>query len=84
MVKQPENRKWQLLSSEYLHREPWLTVAHNAYRLPELQKREWFYEVDMSKYIAYIVDTLNHDNSISNILDPVHRIQTLLEKHKKA
>ena len=40
------------------------------YRTEELRAREWYAEVDMSKYIAYIIDTLNHDQSISRLLDP--------------
>ncbi|MDD6033800.1 MAG: ribose-phosphate pyrophosphokinase [Oscillospiraceae bacterium] len=50
------------------------------YQTPELLSREWYRSVDMSKYIAYIIDTLNHDQSISNLLDPVHRINKLLER----
>ncbi|WMJ21849.1 ribose-phosphate pyrophosphokinase [Paludicola sp. MB14-C6] len=50
------------------------------YRSPELKKREWYVEVDMSKYIAYIIDFLNHDESISELLNPVHRINRLLGK----
>lgn len=48
------------------------------YRTPELLEREWFCEVDLSKYIAYIVDTLNNDMSISNLLDPADRIYKYL------
>ena len=44
------------------------------YRTPELRKREWYTEVEMSKYIAYIIDTLNHDLSISKLLNPSDRI----------
>lgn len=51
-----------------------------VYRTPELLKREWFCEVDMSKYVAYIIDTLNHDMSISSLLDPADRIYAFLEK----
>lgn len=50
-----------------------------VYRSPELMKREWYREVDMSKYIAYIIDTLSKDTSISNLLNPVERIMALLE-----
>lgn len=50
------------------------------YRTEELKKREWYVEVDMSKYIAYIIDFLNHDESISELLNPVHRINKLLGK----
>ncbi len=53
------------------------------YRSPELQAREWYAEVDMSKYIAYLIDTLNHDTTISELLNPVARIQKLLDCHGK-
>ncbi len=51
-----------------------------VYRTEELLNREWYCEVDMSKYIAYIIDFLNHDESISGLLNPVHRINALLGK----
>ena len=50
------------------------------YRTPELQKRDWYVEVDLSKYISYMVDTLNHDTSIGELLDPADKINTLLEE----
>ena len=50
------------------------------YRTPELQKREWYVEVDLSKYISYMVDTLNHDTSIGELLDPADKINKLLEE----
>ncbi len=53
-----------------------------VYRTPELKKREWYQEVNMCKYISYIVDTLNHDHSISELLNPVTRIHNLVEKRK--
>ncbi len=53
-----------------------------TYRTPELLKREWFYEVDVSKYIAYFIFALNHDMSIGNILDPHVKIKSLLKKYK--
>ena len=52
-----------------------------VYSTPELLKKEWYQSVDMSKYIAYIVDTLNYDNSISDLLNPVDRITKILEKY---
>ncbi|NLA77232.1 MAG: ribose-phosphate pyrophosphokinase, partial [Clostridiales bacterium] len=52
-----------------------------VYRMPELLKRKWYHEVDMSKYTAYIIDTLNHDMSVSKLLNPADRIQTLLAKY---
>ena len=54
-----------------------------VYRTPELLSKEWYAEVNMCKYVAYIIDTLNHDDSISTLLNPVKRIHNLLEKHKK-
>lgn len=53
------------------------------YRTEELKKREWYAEVDMSKYIAYIIDTLNFDRAMSEILSPVTRIHKLLDRIKK-
>ena len=51
-----------------------------TYRTPELRQREWFFEVDVSKYIAYFIAALNHDISVSTIVDPHERIQHLLEQ----
>lgn len=50
------------------------------YRRPDLLEREWYTEVSMAKYIAYFIDTLNHDQSVSGLLNPVHRINNLLDK----
>ncbi len=50
------------------------------YRRPELKDREWYVEVDLSKYISYMIDTLNHDTSIGELLDPADKINALLEK----
>ena len=54
-----------------------------VHRTPELLSKEWYVEVNMCKYVAYIIDTLNHDETISNLLNPAKRIHNLLEKHKK-
>ncbi len=54
-----------------------------VYRRPELAEREWFVEVNMCKYVAYLIDTLNNDATISTLLNPVKRIQTLMDKHRK-
>ncbi|MCM1124544.1 MAG: ribose-phosphate pyrophosphokinase, partial [Eubacterium sp.] len=42
---------------------------------------EWYIDCDMSKYIAYIIDTLNHDASISDLLNPVERIQSIVTRY---
>jgi ribose-phosphate pyrophosphokinase len=52
------------------------------YQTPELLNREYYINCDMSKYIAYIIDTLNHDVSISDLLNPNERIQTLVNRYK--
>jgi len=52
------------------------------YQTPELLQREWYVNCDMSKYIAYIIDTLNHDSSISDLLNPSERIQSIVAKYK--
>ena len=51
-----------------------------TYRTPELREREWFFEVDVSKYIAYFIAALNHDISVSTIIDPHEKIEQLLKK----
>lgn len=53
-----------------------------VYRRPELAKKPWFVEVNMCKYVAYLIDTLNNDETISTLLNPVKRIQTLMDKHR--
>jgi len=52
------------------------------YQTPELLERPWYINCDLSKYIALIIDTLNHDGSISDILDPSARIQNIVKKFK--
>lgn len=51
------------------------------YRSPELLKRDWFFEVNMSKYVALLIDTLNNDKSLSQLLSPVDRIESYLAKY---
>jgi len=53
-----------------------------VYRQPELLKRDWFVEVNMCKYVSLIIDTLNRDQTISNLLNPVERIQALMNRVK--
>lgn len=52
-----------------------------TYRTPELISSPWFHEVDVSKYIAYFISSLNHDLSISEIIDPHAKIHNLLKEH---
>lgn len=50
-----------------------------SYLNPELKTRDWFRTVDCSKYVSYFVAALNHDMSVSDILDPHEKIKTLLQ-----
>jgi ribose-phosphate pyrophosphokinase len=52
------------------------------YQTPELLSREWYQSVNMSKYIALLIETLNYDNSISGLLDPADRIKSIVEKYQ--
>jgi ribose-phosphate pyrophosphokinase len=52
-----------------------------VYQTPELLTRDWYYSVDMSKYLALIIDTLNHDRSVSPFLNPIQKINDYLEKY---
>ena len=52
-----------------------------TYRNPELAKTEWFVEADLSKYISFIIATLNHDRSLSRLLNPYDRIHALIKRY---
>lgn len=54
-----------------------------VYQSPELLEKPYYINCDMSKYIAYIIDTLNHDISISDLLNPSERIRQLVEEYRK-
>ena len=60
-----------------------VVTTNLTYQTPELLSRPYYINCDMSKYIAYIIDTLNHDSSISYLLNPYDRIQKLVSKYKK-
>ena len=51
------------------------------YQSPELLSRPYYINCDMSKYIAYLIDTLNHDTSISDLLNPVERITSVVARY---
>ena len=51
-----------------------------TYQTPELLSRDWYASSDVSKYVALLIDTLNHDASISDLLNPTERIKEYLEK----
>lgn len=53
-----------------------------VYQTPELLTKPYYTSVDMSKYIALIIDNLNHDDSLSELLNPTKRINRVLEKYR--
>jgi len=53
-----------------------------TYRTPELQAAPWFIEADMSKYVSYVIATLNHDRSLSGLLNPYDRIKALIGRYQ--
>ena len=54
-----------------------------TYASPEVLKTPWFTQANMSKYMAFVIATLNHDQSISYLLDPWKRIEKLLKKYRE-
>ena len=52
-----------------------------TYRTPELKAAPWFIEADMSKYISYLIASLNHDRSLSTLLNPYERIKALIGRY---
>lgn len=60
-----------------------ILTTNLTYQTPELLSKPYYISCDMSKYIALIIDTLNHDDSISHLLNPVERIQKCLKKYRE-
>jgi ribose-phosphate pyrophosphokinase len=60
-----------------------VVTTNLCYQSPELLSRPYYIDCDMSKYIAYLVDTINHDASISDLLNPYERIQKLVSKYRE-
>ena len=54
-----------------------------VYQSPDLLSRPYYINVDMSKYIALIIDNLNHDASLSDLLTPTKRINRLLTQYRQ-
>ena len=61
-----------------------ICTTNTVYQTPELLARDWYVSCDMSKYIALLIDTLNHDGSISDLLEPYERINAFVAKYKEA
>ena len=60
-----------------------ICTTNTVYQTPELLSKEWYVSCDMSKYIALLIDTLNHDGSISSLLEPYERINAFVQKYKE-
>ncbi len=59
-----------------------LITTNLVYQTPELLAREYYATAEMAKYIALLIDAMNHDRSISEFLSPTARIQKYIEKYK--
>lgn len=59
-----------------------ILTTNLIYQTPNLLSKPYYINCDMSKYIALLIDTLNHDGSISTILNPSERIQHVVDKYK--
>jgi ribose-phosphate pyrophosphokinase len=60
-----------------------LLTTNMIYQSPELLEKPYYISCDMSKYIALIIDTLNHDLSVSTLLNPVDRIKRCVENYQE-
>ena len=60
-----------------------ILTTNLIYQTPELLERPYYISCDMSKYIALMIDTLNHDGSISSILTPNERIQYAVQEYNR-
>ena len=58
-----------------------ILTTNLTYQMPELLARDYYISVDMYKYISYLIDTLNHDTSIADLLDPAPRIKELIDDY---
>ena len=58
-----------------------MVTTNLNYRSPELLTKPYYVEADMSKFLAAIIDSLNHDISISYVQDPTEKIKKLVEEH---
>jgi ribose-phosphate pyrophosphokinase len=54
-----------------------------VYRTPELLSAPWFVDVNMAKFVALLIDAINHDASLSSLIDPTEKIRTLLQNYRK-
>lgn len=60
-----------------------ILTTNLIYQTPQLLERPYYINCDMSKYIALMIDTLNHDGSVSSLLNPSERIQNVVARYKR-
>ncbi len=61
----------------------YVVTTNLNYRQPELLDRPWYIEADMSKFVAAIINTLNHDITTSEISDPTMKMQKLIKRYNE-
>ena len=61
-----------------------MVISTNAtHEKPEVLSRPWYKSADLAKYIAIVIDHLNHDASINDLLNPTERIMTRINEYKQ-
>jgi len=58
-------------------------VTNTTYKSEEIKSKPWFCDVDISKYLAKLIDAINCDHSLTNLLNPVQRIKALKEEKER-
>lgn len=58
-----------------------INVVYYTYRIPELHDRPYYVEADMSKFLASIIDFMNHDSSMANVYTPTEKIREFLARY---
>ena len=61
-----------------------ILTTNLVYQPPELLEKPWYINVDMSKYIALIIDTINHDASVASLLTPIDRIHKKVKEYNES
>ena len=80
-----EKRYYAVVSGNFENEEGTISkilTTNCIYQTPELLSREWYINVDVAKYTAYFIDRLNHDSSISDLLNPYKKIEKCVEAYK--
>ncbi len=54
-----------------------------VYQKPELKNRDWYFSVNMDRYIAALIDTMNQGNSLENLTKPAGRVLETLELYRQ-